>query len=126
MAQSVYYVVHMTLGRYVRRTRERLKQDDRSFSLRQVAHRIGVEPAYLSKIEREHVPPPSEDTIRRLALDLDEDPDLLLAMAGKVSTDLQKIILRRPKLVAELLRQLKGVPDRAIPDIVRTIRDGDW
>lgn len=37
------------------------------FSLRQVASRIGVEPAYLSKVERGLVPPPSEGTLLRLA-----------------------------------------------------------
>ena len=63
--------------------------------MRQVAQRIGVEPAYLSKIERDQMAPPSEAAIRRLAAELNEDPDLLLAMAGKVSSDLKHIILRR-------------------------------
>ena len=56
------------------------------FSVRQVAHRIWVESAYLSKSEREQEAPPSEDTIRRLAGELGEDSDILLAMAGKVSS----------------------------------------
>lgn len=122
----VYYIVHMTFGKYVREVRERRRSEDRAFSVRQVAQRIGVEPAYLSKIEREQVAPPSEDTIRRLAGELGEDSDLLLAMAGKVSSDLQAIILRRPRLFADLLRQLKEVPDDAILRVVREIRDGDW
>ena len=116
----------MTFGKYVREVRERRRSEDRAFSVRQVAQRIGVEPAYLSKIEREQVAPPSEETIRRLAGELDEDSDLLLAMAGKVSSDLQAIILHRPQLFADLLRQLKEVPDHAILRIVREIRDGDW
>lgn len=124
--RHVYYIVHMTFGKYVREVRERRRSEDRAFSVRQVAQRIGVEPAYLSKIEREQVAPPSEDTIRRLAGELGEDSDLLLAMAGKVSSDLQAIILRRPRLFADLLRQLKEVPDDAILRVVREIRDGDW
>lgn len=116
----------MTLGKHLRIARERRRSEDPSFSLRQVAKRIGVEPAYLSKIEREEVAPPSEETTRRLAVELGEDVDLLLAMGGKVSTDLQKIILRRPQLFADLLRQLKEVPDHAILRVVREIRDGDW
>ncbi|MCW4285923.1 MAG: helix-turn-helix domain-containing protein [Candidatus Thiodiazotropha taylori] len=124
--RHVYYIVHMTFGKYVREVRERRRSEDRTFSVRQVAQRIGVEPAYLSKIEREQVAPPSEDTIRRLAGELGEDSDLLLAMAGKVSSDLQAIILRRPRLFADLLRQLKEVPDDAILRVVREIRDGDW
>jgi len=99
---------------------------DVRFSLRQVAHRIGVEPAYLSKVERGLVPPPSEATIVRLAGDLGEDSDVLLALAGKVGSDLQAIILRRPKQFAELIRQLKNAPDHAILKVVREVRDGNW
>jgi transcriptional regulator with XRE-family HTH domain len=116
----------MTFGNHIRTIREQKRAGDRSFSVRQLAQRIGVEPAYLSKIERELVPPPSEATIRRIAGELGEDSDLLLAMAGKVSRELQDIILRRPQLFAELLRQLKEQPDHAILRVVRDVRDGDW
>ena len=113
-------------GDSIRASRERLRREDRRFSLRQVARRIGVEPAYLSKIERGDVAPPSEAATVRLANELGEDPDVLLAMAGKVSGDLQEIIRRRPKLFAELIRQLKEAPDHAILRVVREVRDGDW
>ena len=116
----------MTLGGYLRTVREKARQRDPAFSLRRVAQRVGVEPAYLSKIERGDVPPPSEATIRRLAEELREDSDLLLAMAGKVSRDLQSIILVRPQLFADLLRQLRDAPDHAILRLVREVRDGDW
>jgi len=39
-------------GQHIRDTREELRKGDRRYSLRQVAQRIGIEPAYLSKIER--------------------------------------------------------------------------
>ncbi len=113
-------------GQEVRQTRERLRREDPRFSLRQVAQRIGVEPAYLSKIERGEVPPPSEATTVKLAKELGEDPDVLLAMAGKVSSDLQEVIRRRPKLFADLIRQLNEAPDHAILKVVREVRDGDW
>ena len=116
----------MTFGEYVRTVREGIRSRDRAFSVRRVAQRIGVEPAYLSKIERNQMAPPSEAAIRRLAAELDEDPDLLLAMAGKVSSDLKGIILRRPRLFADLLRELKDAPDHAILRVVREVRDGDW
>ena len=113
-------------GEHVRGARERLRGRDGRYSLRQVAHRITVEPAYLSKVERGEVSPPSEATIVRLAGDLDEDPDVLLAMAGKVSKDLQEIICARPKLFAELLREMRKTPDHAILRVVREVRDGQW
>jgi transcriptional regulator with XRE-family HTH domain len=116
----------MTFGDYVRERRETRRQTDRRFSVRQVAQRIGVEPAYLSKIERNEVAPPSEEKVRALAEDLGEDPDVLLALAGKVSSDLLAIIRARPEVFGELIRQLKAVPDHAILRLVREVRDGDW
>ena len=116
----------MTFGGHLRTSRQKLLERDRAFSVRQVAGRIGVEPAYLSKIERDLVPPPSEGVIRRLAAELNEDPDVLLAMAGKVSTDLRDIILQRPRLFADLLRQVEDAPEDAILRIVREVRDGTW
>lgn len=116
----------MTFGQFIRDRRERLRETDRRFSVRQVAQRIGVEPAYLSKIEREDVAPPSEEKIRALAGELNEDVDVLLAMAGKVSSDLLEIIRKRPVLFAELIRQLKSSPEHAILRVVREVRDGDW
>jgi transcriptional regulator with XRE-family HTH domain len=113
-------------GHFVRTARAQKAERDQRFSLRQVAARIGVEPAYLSKIERGLVPPPSEATIARLAEALDQDRDVLLALAGKVSSDLQAIIRRRPRQFAELIRQLEDAPDHAILTIVREVRDGNW
>jgi len=51
---------------------------------------------------------------------------VLLALAGKVSGDLQTIIRRRPKLFAELIRTLKNQPNHAVLSIVREVRDGEW
>jgi HTH-type transcriptional regulator, competence development regulator len=116
----------MHFGKYIREKRERLRQEDRRFSLRKVAERIGIEPAYLSKIERDVTAPPSEATTIKLARELDEDPDMLLAMAGKVSSDLQEIIRKRPKLFADLIREMKNSPDHAIIRLVREVSDGDW
>jgi len=116
----------MQFGAHLRQAREALQAGDKSYSLRQVARRVGIEPAYLSKIERGVFAPPSEDVIVKLAQALGEDKDVLLALAGKLSTDLQQIIMQRPQLFAELLRQLKAVPDQAIVRVVREVRDGDW
>ncbi len=113
-------------GPTLRDIRERLRRDDRRFSVRQVAQRVGIEPAYLSKIERGEVAPPSEATTVRLAAELGQDPDVLLALAGKVSGDLQAIIRKRPRLFADLIRQLKEAPDDAVLRVVREVRDGDW
>ena len=115
-----------TFGEYLRERREALKAEDRRFSLRQLAMRIGVEPSYLSKVERGEEPPPSEARVLQLAEELGEDADVLLALAGKVSTDLKDVIRKRPHLMAKLIRELKGMPDHAVLRIVREVRDGEW
>jgi hypothetical protein len=43
-----------------------------------------------------------------------------------VSSDLQDIILRRPALMAELIREMKRLPAHAVLRLVREVRDGDW
>ncbi len=116
----------MQFGEHIRQAREALQAGDKTFSLRQVAARVGVEPAYLSKIERGVFPPPSEDLIVKLAELLGEDRDVLLALGGKLSSDLQQIIMQRPKLFADLLRQLREAPDHAILHVVREVKDGQW
>ena len=113
-------------GSFVRERREALRRSDRTFSVRQVAGRIGVQPSYLSKVERGDVAPPSEATIVRLAEALDVDTDTLLALAGKVSSDLMAAIRKRPVLFAQLIRQLREMPDHAVLRLVREVRDGDW
>ena len=113
-------------GQYIRQRREELKKTNPGYSLRQVARKLGVQPAYLSKIERGEQTPPTETNILALAEILGEDPDVLLALAGKVSSDLMEIIRKRPRLFAELIRELKDMPDHAVLRLVREVRDGDW
>ncbi|NCA71784.1 MAG: XRE family transcriptional regulator [Sphingobacteriia bacterium] len=116
----------MAFADYIRERRESLRSEDKRYSLRQVAQRIGVQPAYLSRIERGDFPPPSEEKIGLLAAELGVDCDVLLAMAGKVSKDLQAIIRARPALFAEFIRALKSAPDDQVLELAREIRDGDW
>ncbi len=120
-----------TFGQYLRSRREAKDATARAaglpgLSLRKVAGLVDLEPSYLSKIERGQQPPPSERSIIALAEALGEDPDVLLALAGKVSSDLQAAILKRPALFAELIRELKDQPDHAVLRIVREVRDGTW
>ncbi len=115
-----------TFGSYIRHRRERLRASDVTYSVRQVAQRIGVEPSFLSKVERGEAPPPSEAKIVLIARELGEDPDVLLALAGRVSSDLQEVIRGRPELFAALIRQLKDMSDHAVQRLVREVRDGNW
>ena len=116
----------MSFGKLVRESRLRVLDANPDYSLRKTAERIGIQPSYLSKIERDELPPPGEKVICKLAAELDLDADVLLALAGKVSSDLQAVIRKRPELFGALLRQLKNAPDRAVLKIVREVDDGEW
>lgn len=122
--------MHMksSFGTYLRQRREDLlAAGDRRYTLRQVSARLGIQPSYLSRIENEKVDTGlSEENIKLLAKDLGEDPDVLLALAGKISSDLQEAIRKRPQLFAALIRELKSAPDDALLRVVREVRDGEW
>ncbi len=118
--------MNATFGQFIRTKRTTLQQAGQGYSVRGLASRLGIQPSYISKVEREEVAPPSEATIHKIAQELGENPDVLLALAGKVSEDLRQVILKRPVLFAELIRQLKDAPDHAVLRIVREVRDGNW
>jgi transcriptional regulator with XRE-family HTH domain len=113
-------------GGAVRRLRKVRESSEQNYSLRQVASRCDITPAYLSRIERGQVAPPGEETVVKLAHEIGEDPDVLLALGGKISSDLKEAILARPKLFAELIRAIKEAPETAVLSIVREVRDGNW
>jgi len=121
---SIYYTYGMsnTFGKLIRDQRKALISLDPQFSLRQVAARIGVEPSYLSKVERGLEAPPSESTIAQLAKALALDRDELLGMAGKLSKDVRQTILKRPKLMASLVRQFAKVSDTGVLHVIQRAR----
>lgn len=115
----------MEFGKYARQLREQRYEVNRHYSIRQLARRIGMEPTYLSKIERGKVLPSSEEVILRLAVELGEDADLLLARADKIASDLHQIITRRPILFAELIRGLGQMSDEELIRLVHKVRDSE-
>jgi transcriptional regulator with XRE-family HTH domain len=91
-------------GAFIRREREA-----KEIGLREMAKKIGVSPTYLSKVERDEFPPPAEDKVRKIAAIIDHDADELLALAGRVASDLTDIIRERPREMADFLRAAKGL-----------------
>lgn len=94
----------LKFGGFVRREREA-----REIGLREMAKKIGVSPTYLSKVERDQFPPPTEDKVRAIAQIIKCDPDELLALAGRTPSDLADIIKRAPVEVSALLRTTSGM-----------------
>jgi cytoskeletal protein RodZ len=101
-------------GAFIRRERE-----GKEIGLREMAKRIGVSPTYLSKVERDEFPPPAEDRVKAIAQIIGRDPDELLALAGKVSSDITEIIRRRPVELGALLRTAKGLNGEEIARLAR-------
>jgi HTH-type transcriptional regulator, competence development regulator len=91
----------------------RQEREAREIGLREMAKKISVSPTYLSMIERDEVDPPTEDNVRKIANIIDFDPDELLALAGRVPSDLADIIRQRPREMADLLRLAKRTEDLA-------------
>lgn len=94
-------------GDYIRSKREALRESDPEFSIRKVAKRIGIHHSYLSKIERGEPASLSEKRMVALAEELDDDPELLMVMCGKVSEDIRRAVFEDPVWVGEKLTQIK-------------------
>ena len=61
-------------------------------SQRDLASKVGLDFSYISKLENDRLPPPSADTIIEICGVLEIDPSELLALAGKLPTQVQKNI----------------------------------
>ncbi len=103
-------------GATVRQLREEL-----GVSLRRFAARIGMSPAYLSKIERDEFAPPAEDKVRAIAEQLGQDPDVMLALADRISSDLPPIIMRHPREMAALLRALATASPEQLRKLIKQV-----
>jgi len=103
---------HETYGAFTRRKRE-----EKEFGLREFAKMLGVSATYVSQVERDELPPPAEERVIKTAELLGIDRDVLLAMAGRVATDLEDIIRAKPVGAAVLLRHVKGMSAEELDDL---------
>jgi len=94
----------------------------KNLGLREFAKQVGISPTYLSKIERDEFNPPAEEKVRAIAKALGQDEDEMLALAGKVSSDLPEIIRSRPREMAMFLRTVTHLTDEEIRTIIERAR----
>jgi HTH-type transcriptional regulator, competence development regulator len=85
-------------GDTIREMREAQK-----LGLRTAAERLGISPAYLSRIERGRENPPRPELIRRIATLLGGDADVLFRLADSTDPELAEYVNSIPKL-PEFLR----------------------
>jgi transcriptional regulator with XRE-family HTH domain len=101
----------------------RIKERRRKLELtqRDVAARLGIDFTYLSKLENNRGESPSADTIRKLAVVLQDDPEELLALAGKVPEGLRDRA-QRDLAFARLVQRLPEVSDKELQEISRKLK----
>lgn len=77
---------------------ESLRQLRRSkgVSQRELAEKVGVDFSYISKVENDRLPPPAADTIVRICDALGVKPDDLLALTGKMPSDVKEMLSASP------------------------------
>ena len=83
-------------------------REAQAMALRTAAHRLGISPAYLSRIERGKEHPPKPDLVKRMATLLGGDPDVLFRLAESTDPDLAEYIHLMPS-VSEFLRTAKAM-----------------
>jgi transcriptional regulator with XRE-family HTH domain len=71
--------------------------------LRELARLIDKSPGYISDVEQDHVPPPSEDVILKIAAALNADKKKLLTVAKKMDPEISSYVARKPE-AADFLR----------------------
>ena len=76
-------------------------REARGKTLRETARELGLDPAYLSRVERGHQSP-SASALGRAASYYELDTEQLELAAGKVPQDIAEILLAHPELIAEL------------------------
>lgn len=74
--------------------------------LRELARLINKSPGYLSDVEHDNVPPPSEDVLLKIAGALSVDKKELLTAAKKMDPELSRYVAREPE-IADFLRMAR-------------------
>lgn len=96
--------------------RERRKE--RGYTLRQLAPLLGINFAYLSKLENDRADhPPSEELIRQIAKTLELDQDKLIYLAGRITQSdakmIEDLVKNNPEEACILFRKMKENPNFA-------------
>ena len=99
-----------SFGKYLRRLRKQKKKSQRA-----LADEAGINFTYLSKVEND-VPGFSslaEPTLEKLADALDADPDEMITRAGKIPSDVKRMLVDDFSLVKEIRHRKQADDDSA-------------
>jgi transcriptional regulator with XRE-family HTH domain len=82
----------------------RQRREAAQIGLRELARRVRMSPAYLSKIETDQFRPPAEEKLVAIAKELKLDPDAVIARAGRIPADVMATMKQHPVEMAALIR----------------------
>ena len=77
-----------------------------NLGLRETAGKVGISPAYLSRIERCKEPPPRPEIIKSLARVLAADPDVLFRLSSSTDPEILDFLHAQPEVMT-LLHYIK-------------------
>ena len=88
--------------------RIRKRRQEKNLGLRETARKLQGSASYLSRLESGDEPnPPSEAFIRKLAVILDENPNDLMGLAGRISKEVESFVASSQE-VADFLRTARA------------------
>ena len=93
-------VNNLEFGTFIKNTRLGLK-----IGVREFASQIGISSTYISKMEIGDYGPPKEENVKKMAVILKVNPDKLLAIGNKLSSDIKNIINSNPNLYTSFIRK---------------------
>jgi transcriptional regulator with XRE-family HTH domain len=95
----------------------RVAQD---LGLRETATKVGISPAYLSRIERGKERPPRPEVIKELAKVMAADPDVLFRLSSSTDPEVVGYLHNQPE-VMNLLRYIReaGFNEDQIKDLIQ-------
>lgn len=86
----------------------RAKRIEQGIGLNDFAERLGVSPAYWSRVEREQEKPPRDELVERAAAILGVRMDDLFVEAGRLPPDMRSDLRR----VVQTYRRMRQVPPK--------------
>jgi transcriptional regulator with XRE-family HTH domain len=109
--------VEETFGKRIQRLRREL-----GLTQRDVAGKLGIDFTYLSKLENDRPGDAlGEDRVRKLAEVLETDAEELLALAGRVPSELRDRA-QTDREFARFLRRLPNVSEKELRDMNRVLK----
>ena len=95
--------MNKTYGKTIRDIRK-----TKNMSKPELAKKVSLDFSYISKLENDRIPPPAADTIVKICNVLEVAPDELLALTGKMPSDVKEIFSANPAAM-QFLRTAKAL-----------------